>query len=463
MKLPEVVSYQPFDRSQLPPLMPQTSTKDLYTSGEVDRLTLGSNLEYRLKDYLKQKDIHIGAGHEEPHPNTSWQYAKTICTYLGNIPIRSWDLLHQSAVLHDLGRHDSTLHGQASIDRSVELATAFMAEIGHKQNVIDSVVSIIKDHDQIDQPPATLEGLILREADFLAGMGSEGIFRTIAWGAESGRTRQEIAATLVEGMPRRISSLRLPISRQIAAQLWPQTITFLSQLLNPYYDNSRTPKKTGRLIHLFGVSGSGKDTQADKISEYLTARNVAHLRVAEPTPLGKKMLREVKLSAFDQGVQVPPMVTAQIYAADRLMLQSTQVVPALQEGTSVISVRNYIDSVAYQSDTPRDQYDSGRLERIPVRIDIAQIIKLNSFALRPDIAFWFDVDPKIALRRISRRHLETFTPLSGNDNYERISELNETYKEVFRYLPTLPIVRINANGTPEDTFDQIRPHLKTLL
>ncbi|MFA6603147.1 MAG: hypothetical protein WCT01_05095 [Candidatus Shapirobacteria bacterium] len=463
MKLPDVVSYQPFDRSQLPPLMPQTSTKDLYSSGEIDPLTLGRNIEIRLKPYLEKHSLVLGASHDFHHSTLTWEYVKTLCAKVGNIPIRSWDLIHQSAYLHDLGRHDPTLHGQASIDRSVELATAFMAEVGHKQNVIDSVVSIIKDHDQTDQPPATLEGLILREADFLAGMGSEGIFRTIAWGTESGRTRQEIATTLVEGMPRRISSLRLPISRQIAAQLWPQTVSFLSQLLNPYYDNTRSSKKTGRLIHLFGVSGSGKDTQADKISDYLTARNVDHLRVAEPTPLGKKMLREVKLSAFDQGIEVPPMVTAQIYAADRLMLQSTQVVPALQEGTSVISVRNYIDSIAYQSDTPRDQYDSGRLERIPVRTDIAQIINLNSFALRPDIAFWFEVDPEIAIRRISRRHLETFTPLSDNDDYDRILELNETYKEVFRYLPTLPIVRINANGSPEDTFDQIRPHLKSLL
>src|SRR4030042_7060678 len=131
-----------------------------------------------------------------------------------------WERIFAAACLHDLGRTNPKLHEKESIEASLARARPILSESGYDPEEIEAICQIIQEHDQMGLFSATPEALILKEADFLAGMGPWGIYRNLAWGVESGRDTSRIIKTLTEKIPARIASLRLPPAREIAWRQW---------------------------------------------------------------------------------------------------------------------------------------------------------------------------------------------------------------------------------------------------
>src|SRR5438445_3561345 len=96
------------------------------------------------------------------------------------------EILTAAVMLHDLGRSNPELHGRASAEESAHLAPTFLREIRFPEDKVDAVIVAIAEHDQPEISPTNLEGRILKEADFLAGLGSWGILRIAMWAAETG-------------------------------------------------------------------------------------------------------------------------------------------------------------------------------------------------------------------------------------------------------------------------------------
>ena len=133
-----------------------------------------------------------------------------------------------------------------------------------------------------------------------------------------------------------------------------------------------------------GIDGCGKDSQADLLAHYLTGPEHHPLRINEPCndlPTGQLLRQFLASGAY-------PQAHAALFLADRMALQHTRILPALQAGADVISVRSFVSTLAYQQEQWPLQY----------LFDIHRMLPA-----KPDVIFILDVDPEVGLERIATR------------------------------------------------------------
>ncbi|HLG74858.1 MAG TPA: dTMP kinase, partial [Ktedonobacteraceae bacterium] len=103
----------------------------------------------------------------------------------------------------------------------------------------------------------------------------------------------------------------------------------------------------GYLISFEGLDGAGKTTQMDLLADWLQARGIKYIRTREPggTPLGVEIRR---LLFHHPELTITPLAEAFLFQADRAQHFATVVLPALEQGTLVLSDRCFDSSIAYQ-------------------------------------------------------------------------------------------------------------------
>ncbi len=143
----------------------------------------------------------------------------------------------------------------------------------------------------------------------------------------------------------------------------------------------------GLFITFEGGDGSGKSTQAELLSAWLTDAGHTVVRSREPggTDLGVE-LREIVLHR--KGL-IAPRAEALIYAADRAHHIATKVRPAVDRGEIVIQDRYLDSSVAYQG--------AGRV------LDPKEIRDISLWATEgfmPDLTILLDLDETIGRERL---------------------------------------------------------------
>lgn len=145
--------------------------------------------------------------------------------------------------------------------------------------------------------------------------------------------------------------------------------------------------KRGVFITIEGTDGSGKTTQIGLIKDYLSTRDREIVMVREPG--GTRISEKIRNLILDpEYTEMCSAAELLLYAASRAQLVEETVRPALEQGKFVMCDR-YIDSTyAYQG------YGRG--------IDMAVLENINHIAvngLMPDLTFFFDLDPQVALGR----------------------------------------------------------------
>lgn len=145
--------------------------------------------------------------------------------------------------------------------------------------------------------------------------------------------------------------------------------------------------KRGLFITVEGTDGSGKTTQIDFIREYLQARGYEVVITREPGGTRiSEIIRSVILNPdFTEMGNNTEML---LYAAARAQLVAEIIKPSLEQGKTVICDRFLDSSYAYQG------FGRG--------INLENIEKVNNIAIdgvMPEITFFFDLDPEIALKR----------------------------------------------------------------
>jgi dTMP kinase len=146
----------------------------------------------------------------------------------------------------------------------------------------------------------------------------------------------------------------------------------------------------GRLITVEGVEGAGKTTQVEALRAWLVGREVSVVATAEPdgTPLGAAVRRV--LGEVDR---VTPLTEALLFAASRAEHVQRIIRPALAAGRVVLCDR-YVDStIAYQG------YGRGVALEI-----VAQLNRVATGGLMPDLTLVLDLDVSEGLRRARARH-----------------------------------------------------------
>ena len=173
----------------------------------------------------------------------------------------------------------------------------------------------------------------------------------------------------------------------------------------------------GVFICIEGLDGSGKTTQARLLAKRLEETHEA-VCTAEPS-LGKigSFIRERCLYGEKR---LSNVVEALLFAADRIEHVANEVLPALNAGRLVISDRYVYSSLAYQG---------------AAGLSLDWIERINEHALRPDLAIFIDVDPRIVMRRLKRRR-------SVMENFATQQRVRKIYLE---FVARGALVRIDGN------------------
>ena len=150
--------------------------------------------------------------------------------------------------------------------------------------------------------------------------------------------------------------------------------------------------KKGRFLTFEGPDGSGKSTQAARLTARLREHGIEVVQTREPggTPTGER-IRDI-LQHDIAGEPICPETEVLLFAASRAQLVRRVILPALERGAWVVSDRFADSTTAYQG------YGRG--------FDVQRMLDINAFAIGPavpDRTFLLDVDVEEGLRRAARR------------------------------------------------------------
>ena len=141
----------------------------------------------------------------------------------------------------------------------------------------------------------------------------------------------------------------------------------------------------GKFIVFEGIDGSGKTTQINQLSKWITESNLIPKNkqlVVTREPGGTKLGQSIRSLLLDTSIEKNPdsITELLLYAADRAQHVNEIIRPSLQKGNWVISDRFCGSTLAYQG--------YGR------KLDIKLIKDLETIAtqgISPDITFLLDI------------------------------------------------------------------------
>ena len=141
-------------------------------------------------------------------------------------------------------------------------------------------------------------------------------------------------------------------------------------------------EKKGIFICIEGLDGSGKTTQAKILAKKIN--NAIYTTEPSKGLIGNY----IRKSYLYSKKRFSPFVEALLFAADRIEHLESEIIPALNEGTTVICDRYVFSSLAYQG-------ASG--------ISLDWIETINKAIIYPDLAIFIDVEPEKSMRRLNSK------------------------------------------------------------
>ncbi|MFA6537394.1 MAG: dTMP kinase [Patescibacteria group bacterium] len=148
----------------------------------------------------------------------------------------------------------------------------------------------------------------------------------------------------------------------------------------------------GKFIVFEGGEASGKSTQIKILGEKLKNSNRSILITREPGGTDCVLAEKIRQILKDPAnKEMCPETELFLFLASRAQHVKTKIMPILNDGGIVLCDRFFGSTLAYQ------HFGRGLF-------NLEQIKNLNNFAtggLIPDLTIYFDMDPKIALQRIS--------------------------------------------------------------
>ena len=385
------------------------------------------NLEIEEKLWQEVADLQLGSSHNENHLKRVVSTAMVLQEIYGG----DVEIIRTAVILHDVGRVDTSFVGKDSALESVRRAGEILKRIGFPQEKNDLICQVISEHDQPDLRPATIEAKILKDADFLDGFGARGILRTLLWSGERGEPLGVTMHRLQVKMVERVKGLEFPESKKIAERQDQFVRLFLALLDEPV--SLETEPLKGKYIIFEGTSGTGKETQARKLVDWLNSQGIKTRLVFEPTPDTKPVLAQWRDEVDDH------LMEMFFYITDRRRIMSKEVMPALRAGEIAVSVRSRISTSVYETENAREE---------------ALASFLQTFVPDADLIFWMDIeDPTVAMERINKRHLELGEPLSKFEKTAKLKKDRDKYEEVLKGFKN--VVRINGVSPAEEIHQEI--------
>jgi dTMP kinase len=197
----------------------------------------------------------------------------------------------------------------------------------------------------------------------------------------------------------------------------------------------------GVFVVVEGIDGSGSTTHTKLLGKALRQRGLKVLETCEPSPgpIGSLIRQVLSRRLFVPDATGPRAFAwstmALLFAADRMDHLDSTIVPALRDGTVVVSDRYDLSSLAYQSVTA------------PTGDKVVPWIReLNAAALRPDITVVIDVPVEVAEeRRRSRGGMEEIF-----ESRELQTRLCEVYRHAESLVPRDRVAHVTGEGAVSD-------------
>jgi len=203
----------------------------------------------------------------------------------------------------------------------------------------------------------------------------------------------------------------------------------------------------GLFITVEGVDGCGKTTQIKLMEKYLREKGINVVLAREPGGTDiSEAIRSIILDA--RNTEMSYITEMLLYASARAQLVAQVIKPALNKGNVVICDRFIDSSYVYQG------FGRG--------IELKTIEEVNRIAMdgiEPDITFFFDLRPEVALRR---RIEASETDRMEKENIEFHNKVYSGYLKLSEMFPERIRV-INSEGTIDDIFNKVRKYLDCLL
>lgn len=156
--------------------------------------------------------------------------------------------------------------------------------------------------------------------------------------------------------------------------------------------------KKGIFISFEGIEGTGKSTQAKLLADYLRKKGYKTLLTEEPggTAISRD-IRKVLLSTKHK--QMEPLAELLLYNAARAQLVKEKILPAIKQGSIVITDRFSDSTSVYQG------YVRGINSKTIEALD-----KIATSGLKPDLTILLDLNVETGRRRNRR--------INKNDRFE---------------------------------------------
>jgi len=205
--------------------------------------------------------------------------------------------------------------------------------------------------------------------------------------------------------------------------------------------------KQGIFITVEGTDGSGKTTQINLMRDYIVGKGYDVVVAREPG--GTNISEKVRTLILDPvNTEMGKITEMLLYASSRAQLVCEVIKPSIEEGKIVICDRFVDSSYVYQG------FGRG--------IDLGIITDVNRAALdgiAPDVTFFFDVSPEIAL---DRRIASTVTDRIEKEKMEFHMKVYSGYKELALLYPER-IRCIKSDRSVEEISRDVNAWLDRLL
>lgn len=209
---------------------------------------------------------------------------------------------------------------------------------------------------------------------------------------------------------------------------------------------------SGLFITFEGGEGAGKTTQVNRLARALSERGHYVVTTREPggTPESEKIRQLlVQRDAYNWN----PMAETLMFFAARSMHIHNVIMPALKEGSTVISDRFTDSTVAYQG------YGKG------LDLDkIKEIEKVSIDNFKPDLTFLLDIDINQGLERSTKRLSSKLGYEKTEDRFERMEKnFHEKLREGFLDIAKKEPKRIKTFDATKDADDLAKEIFEIVL
>lgn len=194
-----------------------------------------------------------------------------------------------------------------------------------------------------------------------------------------------------------------------------------------------------KFITFEGGEASGKTSIIKAVCDFFKENNIEFIISREPG--GDEISEQIRnVILKKENTKMDYRCEALLYAASRVQHLKSTVIPALNEGKIVLLDRYIDSSFVYQG------YARG--------LGIEAIEKVNYFAMDylPDLTFFIDVKPEVALKRIVLNNRETNRlDLEKKEFHQKVYE---GYHTLCKQYPDR-IIKIDGNRPIEIIIDEI--------